>query len=136
MFFQDVRTTFSSFFRIFGGIFLKVQAFLGLSDHNPFSISDKEASLKKNGLLFATLLCINKMLVWFLNLSIALLTGCIMSVLLSSVIYCNFHLLHDLLLHLYVYFVSYYFVIRYYVFIFIYKRNLIHNFFRVSEKKG
>ena len=76
------------------------------------------------------------MLVWFSNLSIALLTGCVMSVLLSSVIYCNFHLLHDLLLHLYIYLVSYYFVIRYYIFIFIYKRNLIHNFLRVSEKKS
>ena len=47
---------------MFGGIFLNVQTFLGLSDLNLISMSDKEPSLTENGLLFATLLCINKML--------------------------------------------------------------------------
>ena len=57
---------------------------LGLSDLNSFSMSDKYASLKENVLSFATFLCINKMLGWFLNLSIALLTGSVMSLLLST----------------------------------------------------
>ena len=47
-------------------------------------MSDKDASLKENVLLFAALLCINKMLGWFLNLSIALLTGSVMLLLLST----------------------------------------------------
>ena len=47
-------------------------------------MSDKDASLKENMLSFATLLCINKMLGCFLNLSIALLTGSVMSLLLSA----------------------------------------------------
>ena len=44
-------------------------------------MSEKETSLKDN-VLFATLLCINKTLRWFL--SIALLTGSVMSLLLST----------------------------------------------------
>ena len=57
---------------------------LGLSDLNSFSMSGKDASLKENVLSFATLHCVNKMLGWFLNLSIALLTGSVMSLLLST----------------------------------------------------
>ena len=57
---------------------------LGLSDLNYFSMSDKDASLKENVLSFATFLCINEMLGWFLNLSIALLTGSVISLLLST----------------------------------------------------
>ena len=57
---------------------------LGLSDLNSLSMSNKDASLKENMLSFATLLCINKMLGCFLNLSIALLTGSVMSLLLSA----------------------------------------------------
>ena len=45
---------------------------------------DKYASLKENVLSFATFLCIKKMLIWLLNLSIALLTGSVMSLLLST----------------------------------------------------
>ena len=48
-------------------------------------MSDKDASLKENVLSFATLLCINKMLGWFLNLSIALLTVSVKSLLLSTI---------------------------------------------------
>ena len=47
-------------------------------------MSDKDASLEENVLSFATLLCINKMLGWFLNLLITLLTGSAMSLLLST----------------------------------------------------
>ena len=47
-------------------------------------MSDKEASLKENVLSFANLLCIKKkMLRWLL--SVALLTGYVMSLLLSAV---------------------------------------------------
>ena len=45
---------------------------------------DKDASLKENVLSFSTFLCINKMPGWFLNLSIALLTESVMSLLLST----------------------------------------------------
>ena len=57
---------------------------MGLSDLNSFSTSGKDASLKENVLSFATFLYINKMLRWFLNLSIALLTGSVMSLRLST----------------------------------------------------
>ena len=53
-------------------------------------MSDKDASLKENVLSYATLLCINKMLGWFLNLSIALLTGSVMSLLLSTIYVLSF----------------------------------------------
>ena len=59
-----------------------------ISDLNSFSTSDKEASLKEDVLSFATLLCINKMLGWFL--SIASLTGSVMSSLLSAVYIFSF----------------------------------------------
>ena len=57
---------------------------LGLSDLNSLFMSDKDASLKENVRSFATLLCIKKVLGWFLNLSIALLAASIMSLLLST----------------------------------------------------
>ena len=47
-------------------------------------MSDKDTSLKEDVLSFATSLCISKMLGWFLNLSIALLTGSVKSLLLSA----------------------------------------------------
>ena len=58
---------------------------LGLSDLNCFNVSDKDALLKENVLSFATLLGIDKMLGWFLNLSIASLTKSGMSLLLSAI---------------------------------------------------
>ena len=58
---------------------------LGLSDLNCFFVSDKDALLKENVLSFATLLGIDKMLGWFLNLSIASLTKSGMSLLLSAI---------------------------------------------------
>ena len=48
-------------------------------------MSDKDALLKENVLSFATLLGIDKMLGWFLNLSIASLTKSGMSLLLSAI---------------------------------------------------
>ena len=63
---------------------LNVQTLTGLSDLNSFSMSHKKASLKENGLSFTTLLGINKMLGRFLNISIALGTGSVMSLLLSG----------------------------------------------------
>ena len=77
-------------FRIFGGIFFKSISFAGVKRSEFFSMSDKEASLKENALLFATLLCINKMLGWFLNLPFALFTGSVMSLLLSAMYVFSF----------------------------------------------
>ena len=57
---------------------------MGLGDLNSFSMSGKNASLKENVLSFATVLCINKIQGWFLNLSVALLNGSVMSLLLST----------------------------------------------------
>ena len=67
---------------------------MGLSDLNSFSMLDKDASLKEN------VLCINKMLGWFLNLSVALLTGSAMSLLLSTM-YVYSHYINGLLQHSY-----------------------------------
>ena len=53
-------------------------------------LSDEDASLKENMLSFATWICINKMLRWFLNLSIALLTGSVMLLQLSTIYVFSF----------------------------------------------
>ena len=63
---------------------------LGLSNLNSFFMSDKDASLKEHALSFATLLGIDKMLGWFLNLSIASLTRSVMSLLLSAISVISF----------------------------------------------
>ena len=98
---------------------------LWLGDHNYFSMSDKDASLKENVLSFATLLCINKMLGWFWNLSIALLTGSATSLLLSTMYVFSVIPKFFVAFLKVIYSINYYFVIRECVFVFIYKCNLI-----------
>lgn len=78
---------FSSLFQNFWKYIFKDTSFLKLSNRSSFSVQDKEASSKSNDLSFTTLLCINKVLLQFLNSSIALLIGLVMSLLLLSTTY-------------------------------------------------
>ena len=97
-------------------------------------MSHKDASLKENVLSFATLVCINIMLGWFLNLSIALLTGSVMSLLLSTMYVFSVIPKFFVAFLKVIYSINYYFVIRECAFVFIYKCNLIKPFVFLKRK--